>query len=232
MNKTICLSAGHSDKDPGAVYNGLIERDIVEKIVAYATPIIKAHGVGVLNPPSSLNLIETINWINARADQIDVCSEIHINSSAKPNTGFGLEGWYYRDNANSKSFASFLLDALNAESGMSKTRGVKDEKYANIWGRLGFVHDTKPLACLMELGFINTDDDRKVLSSEQGLYNLAKGVARGVVSYFGITWTAPKPEVQAENPELIKLRSDLAVKTSECEGLKDRLLQISRISTL
>lgn len=230
--KTIALSAGHSDKDPGAVFNGLVERDIVEKIVSLATPIIKAHGVGVLNPPSSLSLIETINWINARADQIDVCSEIHVNSSAKPNTGFGLEGWYYRGNEESKKFASFLLDAMSVESGMSKTRGVKDEKYANIWGRLGFVHDTKPLACLMECGFINTDDDRAILSSEQGLYNLAKGVARGVVSYFGITWNAPKPEFPPENTELIKVKADLAVKTTECEGLKDRLLQISRLSTL
>lgn len=230
--KTIALSAGHSDKDSGAVYNGLVERDIVEKIVSYATPIIRAHGVGVLNPPSNLNLVDTIKWINDRSGQIDICTEIHVNSSSKPNSGFGLEGWYYRNSEESKKFASFLLDAMAVESGMSKTRGVKDEKYANIWGRLGFVHDTKPLACLMECGFINTDDDRAILSSEQGLYNLAKGVARGVVSYLGITWTAPKPEVQPDNTELLKIKQDLADKTRECEGLKDRLLQISKISTL
>jgi len=232
MGKVIALSAGHSDKDPGAVYNGLVERDIVEKIVALATPIIKAHGVGVLNPPSSLNLVETIKWINDRSAQINICTEIHINSSAKPNSGFGLEGWYYRGSEESKSFASFLLDALAAESGMSKKRGVKDERYANVWGRLGFVHDTKPLACLMELGFINTDEDRAILSSEQGLYNLAKGVARGVVSYLGITWVAPKPEVKPDNQELIKLKELLAEKEVECQQLKDRLLQISRLSTL
>jgi N-acetylmuramoyl-L-alanine amidase len=230
--KTIALSAGHSDKDPGAVYNGLVERDLVEKIVAYATPIIKAHGVGVLNPPSSLNLTETIKWINDRSAQIDICTEIHINSSAKANTGFGLEGWYYRGSNESKEFASFLLDALAAESGMSKTRGVKDERYANIWGRLGFVHDTKPLACLMECGFINTEADRKVLSTETGLYNLAKGIARGVVSYLGIPWVAPKPEDNQQGEEVLKLREDLAKKEVECQGLKDRLLQISRISAL
>jgi len=230
--KTIALSAGHSNTDPGAVYNGLVERDLVEKIVAYASQIIRAHGVGVLNPPSDLSLTQTIKWINDRADNIDICSEIHINSSSKPNTGVGLEGWYYRNSEESKKFASFLLDAMAVESGMSKLRGVKDEKTANIWGRLGFIHDTKPLACLMECGFINTDEDRKVLSSEDGLYNLAKGVARGVVSYLGIEWKAPQGPVVPDNKELIETQTKLADKERECEALKSKLKQISIISTL
>ena len=208
--KTIALSAGHSDRDPGAMYNGLVERDIVEKIVANASVILRAHGVGVLNPPSSLNLPQTVAWINARKDQIDICSEIHINSSAKPNQGYGLEGWHYRNSNASKIFTQFLLDRISTESGMQNTRGAKDEKHANIWRRLGFVHNTKPLACLIECGFINTDIDRKILSSESGLYDIAKGIARGVVSYLGLKWKPPTPQISEEQQALARIRVNLA----------------------
>ena len=230
--KTIALSAGHSDSDPGAVYNGLVERDIVEKLVADASDILRGHGVGVLNPPSSLNLPQTIAWINNRKDQVDVCCEIHVNSSSKPNQGVGLEGWYYRNSNESKNFAQFLVDGIAVESGMKKDRGVKDEKTANIWGRLGFVHDTFPLACLIECGFINTDMDRSILSSQSGLYNISKGIARGILSYWGLNWVPPKPQIPQESQELIKIRGELAVCREECQRLNDILAKISALLVL
>ena len=232
MEKTIALSAGHSDKDPGAVYNGLVERDIVERLVADASDILRSHGVGVLNPPSSLNLAQTIAWINNRKDQVDVCCEIHINSSAKPNQGTGLEGWHYRNSNESKNFAQFLVDAIAVESGMKKDRGVKDEKTANIWGRLGFVHNTIPLACLIECGFINTDADRVILSSESGLYNISKGIARGILSYWGMDWVPPKPPSVPDNGELIKTKAELVVCKVEIQQLKERMEKIRELSEL
>jgi len=229
--KTIALSAGHSDSDPGAVYNGLVERDLVEIIVKDASDILRSHGVGVLNPPSSLNLTKTIAWINARKAQTDLCCEIHVNSSGKPNQGVGLEGWYYHNSEVSKKFSDFMIDAISVESGMSKDRGSKDEGF-NRWGKLGFVHYTVPLACLIECGFINTDVDRKILSSESGLYDIAKGVARGVVSYLGIKWEPPKPQNEQETQELSQIRTNLAGCKDECQRLKERLNQISIISKL
>ena len=230
--KTIALSAGHSDSDPGAVYNGLVERDIVEKLVADASDILRGHGVGVLNPPSSLNLPQTIAWINNRKDQVDVCCEIHINSFKDPNVGLGLEGWHYANSDESKNFAQFLVDAIAVESGMKKDRGVKDERMSTPWHLLGFVHRTIPLACLIECGFINTDEDRKILSSETGLYNISKGIARGILSYWGLNWVPPKPEILQESQELIKIRGELAVCREECQRKSDILAKISALLVL
>ena len=230
--KVVCLSAGHNDNDPGAIYKGLVERDLVEKIVGHASEILRSHGVGVLNPPPSLNLSGTVRWINDRKDQpIDICCEIHINSSSKPNQGVGLEGWHYRNSNESKNFAQFLVDGCAVESGMKKDRGVKDEKY-HRWGKLRFVHDTIPLACLIECGFINTDEDRAILSTDTGLYNMAKGVARGVVEYLGLNWTPQKPSKPQESKELLKIRGELAECKKECQRLKDRLVKISALSRL
>jgi len=224
MEKIICLSAGHSDSDPGAIYNGLVERDIVETIVGHASEILRAHGVGVLNPPSSLNLTQTIAWINDRKNQIDICTEIHVNSSSKPNQGYGLEGWYYHNSNESRRFTEFMLDAISVESGMLNNRGSKDEGF-NRWGKLGFVHYTVPLACLIECGFINTDEDRKILSTDTGLYNIAKGVARGVLSYWGMAWKPQGSQKPPQNEELTGCKE-------ENQRLKDKLNRIKELSTL
>jgi N-acetylmuramoyl-L-alanine amidase len=226
--KTIALSAGHNINDPGAVGDGLVERDLVEKIVAYASEIMRSHGVGVLNPPIELDLRGTIKWINDRKDQIESCCEVHINAGG----GLGAEGWYYRNSDESKKFALFLVDAINAESGMSKSRGVKDEKTANVWGRLGFVHDTKPLACLIECGFIDRVEDRKILSTEKGLYDIAKGVARGYLSFMGVEWKPPKPQYLTQPTDYLKIKGELAESKAECQGLKERLKQIAEICKL
>jgi len=224
--KVIALSAGHSDKDPGAVHRGLVERDIVEQIVKDASDILRAHGVGVLNSPGSLNLPQTVRWINDRSMGIDVCCEIHVNSSAKANQGLGLEAWHYRDSEVSKKFGQFLIDAIAAESGMSKKRGVKDEKTANIWGRLGFVHNTIPLACLVECGFINTNKDREILLIRSGLYDLSKGVARGVLSYFGMKWKPSVSTKPVEGKEFLQLKKELAECQKECLRQKGVLDEI------
>jgi N-acetylmuramoyl-L-alanine amidase len=224
--KTIALSAGHSNTDPGAVYNGLIERDLNIKIVDIATKILRANGIGVITIPNELSLTQTIKYINDRASQINVCLEVHINSSSKPNNGVGLEGWYYRNSNTSKQFIYDIVDATQKSTGMG-SRGVKDEYNANIWHKLGFVHDTKPLAGLIECGFINSDTDRKVLSNEEGLYNIGKGIALGILDYFGITYTEAKTKEELDKQELIEIKSKLADIVNNCYTKTDLVNKVS-----
>ena len=224
--QTIALSAGHSNTDPGAVYNGLVERDLNIKIVEVASKVLRANGIGVLNPPDNLSLVQTIKWINDRADNINVCLEVHINSSAKPNTGVGLEGWYYRGSNISKQFIYDVVEGVRKATDMS-SRGVKDEKCANIWGRLGFVHDTIPLAGLIECGFINSDVDRKLLGSEDGLYKIGIGIALGILDYFGIKYVAEKTKEEMDKQELSEIKGKLAEVVNSCQTKSDLVNKVS-----
>lgn len=224
--KTIALSAGHSNTDPGAIYQGLVERDLNIKIVEVASRILRANGIGVLNPPDDLSLSQTIKWINDRADQVDVCLEVHINSSAKPNTGTGLEGWHYRNSNVSKQFIYDVVEGVQKATNMS-SRGVKDEKYANIWGRLGFVHDTTPIAGLIECGFINSDTDRKILTTDDGLYKMGIGIALGVLDYFGINYSPVKTKEELEKEELSQLKTRLADIITGCQTKNDLLKKVA-----
>ena len=182
---TICLSAGHGAGDVGAVFKDLQEATLTDKITKRALDIIRKHGVDALEVPSDQTLVGTIAWINQRAAQINICVEIHINSGG----GSGIEGWNYVGGPNeSDKLSQFLVDAAVAETGLPN-RGIKDES-TNRHGRLGFVHDTIPIAALLECGFIDGDYDW--LKKDENLTRMAKGVARGCLSYLGIKW---KPEL-------------------------------------
>ena len=184
--KTVCLNAGHSFTDPGAVRGNLKENELNMDIVEKAANILRIHGVDTLTVPNDLSLVKTIQWINGRTNQIDIAVACHVNAGG----GRGAEAWHYKNSAKSKELAQFLVDAVVAETGM-KTRGVKDES-TNRYGKLGFVHDTHPLAALIENGFIGNEFDKKILSSAEGRMRIAKGVARGILSYFELDW---KPDL-------------------------------------
>jgi len=192
--KTVCLSAGHYTLDPGAVSGSLIERDLVALITNYAAIMLRKHGIPTLEVPNDLNLIATIAWINDRSSQIDLACEIHINAGG----GTGIETWYYYNDGTSKKLAEFINDACVAETGLAN-RGVKDEVNSPP-GRLGFIHDTLPLAVLVECGFI--DGDSSYFTKDENLFTFAKGVARGILSYIGVTWNPNLiyPQVQPSPP--------------------------------
>lgn len=191
--KTVAISAGHGAGDNGAQSGGLSEASLTIQIADKVVDILKKHSVPVLYVPNNINLIDTIKWINTRANQIDGCAiDIHINSGG----GTGWEAFYYAYGNNESSRVSqFMVDALQAETGLV-SRGIKSE-YTTRHGRLGFVHDTIPVAALVECGFIDTTVDRALLNNPQGIMKIAKGVARGILGYIKVQW---KPELLNPTP--------------------------------
>jgi N-acetylmuramoyl-L-alanine amidase len=192
--KTICLSAGHGAGDPGVVYKELQEANLTRVITKRAVEMLRKHGIDCLEVPDNLTLVETIQWINNRTNQIDICVEVHINSGVQDAKG--VEGWNYEGgDTESDKLSQFLADACSAETGLIN-RGIKDESQ-NRFRKLGFVHDTNPIAALIECGFIQGDYD--FLKNDENLTRLAKGVARGCLTYLGEAW---KPELVNPQPQL------------------------------
>lgn len=208
MAKTIALSAGHGGGDVGAAYRELREDALTRAITARAAEVVRLHGVPCLVVPDDLTLQGTIGWVNQRAAQIAICVDVHINAGG----GTGVEGWNYRGGPNeSDKLSKFLADACAAESGLPN-RGVKDETL-NRWKRLGFIHDTLPIAALVECGFI--DGDYALLRTPAGVEKMARGVARGCLSYLGTKWNpallnlAPKPPAPTPGQTLAMVREQV-----------------------
>lgn len=231
--KTIALSAGHGAGDPGAVYKDLQEATLTDKITKKAVDMIRKHGVDCLEVPGNLDLVNTIKWINERSSQINVCVEVHVNrSGSQPPFGTGVEAWNYQGGPNeSDKLSQFLADALAAETGL-KNRGIKDESL-NLHKKLGFVHDTNPVAALAECGFIDGDYD--FLAREENLTRMAKGIARGCLSYIEVKWnpgflvlptppTQPVVDWQAKyNAEVKEREADNKAKNNTISTLNDAL---------
>lgn len=214
---TICLSAGHGAGDPGAQYKELSEEVLTRAITKRAVEIIRKHGVGCLEVPDNLTLIETIQWINVRGNQIDICVDVHINSGG----GTGVEGWNYQGGPNeSDRLSQALANSCAVESGLPN-RGIKDES-TNRFGKLGFVHDTHPIAALIECGFI--DGDYNFLRVDSNLTKLAQGVARGCLIYLGIKWNpilvvGGTPAPQAPPPPSLE---------QQLQGAKNKIIELEK----
>lgn len=105
--------------------------------------------------PRELNLDDRIAWINKRATDGDVCIELHMNS-------WGWE-WVevfahtYSSYALKKAweFSSILAINLRIKNRWGKSDNLSQHKK---W--LGFIRNTKPLAFLVEMGFLDNANDR------------------------------------------------------------------------
>lgn len=173
------LDAGHESKvDNGACFGKLKEAYLTRVIRAFCANDLLKNGFQdfVLVPElggwwSSQNLQKKINWINKNSDHNDYLISIHVNSSLK-GLPSGVEVWGYKSLPIMK-FYQAILNGVVKETGL-KDRGVKDEADSR-YGRLGIVHDTKPIAVLVECGFINGDYDFLVNTPQKFGWGISHG---------------------------------------------------------
>jgi N-acetylmuramoyl-L-alanine amidase len=177
----VCIDPGHGGYDPGAVGNGLREKDIVLHIALEAARILRTAGQIV-----SLTR-ETDRYIGLNAERTpaaDISVSIHVNSGG----GQGLETWVSLFNRPIESKA--LGQAIQA--GILKqipfhNRGLKTGK--NTAGTADYLYMLrKPagVAVLVECGFIDSGADAAILRSPENLKKIARGIAGGVAQYLDV----------------------------------------------
>lgn len=216
--KAIFIVAGHGktykknifgkvvgeNEDNGAVGNGTTERTEVIEIAQESIAMLKKqqdlNNVAIfdIGVNEKLSLEEKIHKINV------ICQEngfnftnsllvsIHVNAGG----GTGVESWYYGNSELSMDFGGAIGYEMSNATGL-KNRGDKSE-YANRHGRLGIVHDTMPLAVLIECGFIDTVHDVNILKDPERDDGFALGITKGILLYIGAKYKTPKKEKPTE----------------------------------
>ena len=150
---TIVIDPGHGGKDPGAVYAGYKEKDIVLPIALYL-------GGFLSHPSSEANL--KINCVYTRTADIyvplrdrafiansikaDAFVSIHVNASPKHNAR-GEEIWIYPGSIKSAKLANSIATYID-EIVPGRFRGVKE-------GNFYVLRKTKMPAVLIEVGFLD-----------------------------------------------------------------------------
>lgn len=168
MKRKLLIDTGHSAKYQGA--SGIrTEVDWVRMIAERLVPKIDTTYWDVIRVPDSYHgetisstLIKRIAWINANSSTSDFLLSIHANSSENP-AARGVETYYYTGMKEPEQEAIKLSKAYNLATGVpirggDGAKGDTESQHP----RLGIIRDTKPLALLIETGFVGNKDDMSV----------------------------------------------------------------------
>lgn len=173
----VFLSAGHGGTDPGAVANGLKEKDINLNILKACKDVLKAHKVEVVcsrekdeNDPVAQEVKE------ANESKADLAVSFHTNAGG----GDGSEAYYYKSNKNAKKLAE-LGEKYVKELGQN-SRGIK------IGNHLYFIKHTDMTAVLFECFFIDNDKDNNIGDTAAEQKKLGVAYAKAILEYLGIEY--------------------------------------------
>ncbi len=179
------IDAGHG-KNPAGTYTGAQANGITEDILAFdiATRIghhLRALGIRtVMTRPgvSSIGLAERARI--ARVQKCGMFLSIHLN--AGPAAAHGAEAFAVDGDSRSAAFAMKLLEAVK-NCGF-EVRGVKPSSATHVGGLtvLNRTWRTMP-AVLLEVGFLTSPSDAKMLSDRRVRENVAEEIAKAI---FGI----------------------------------------------
>jgi len=184
--KVICLDYGHGGHDPGAVGNGLKEKDLTLAIGKKVKGMLEKQGLKVIETRSDdryVSLTERANISNR--NKADALVSLHVNSASNPNAR-GFEIFTTRGQTPADKLADEIGKELQGafpnvpfRADWSDGDLDKEENFTVI------AKATAP-ACLVEMGFIVNAQDAQMLKNEQD--RIAQAIAKGVLNYLGITY--------------------------------------------
>lgn len=174
--KVIFIDAGHGGSDPGAIANGLREKDITLDLAKRVENKLKNKGYLVVMSRTSDTYPSLKDRTNhANKIKADIFVSIHVNSGG----GTGIETWMQRNGpepSKSEQLASSLQSEMVKQTG-ANSRGIKD-------GNLHVNRESKMPSALVEVGFIDHSTDARRLKQTSYLDKIANGIVNGIDKYF------------------------------------------------
>lgn len=197
MIKCILISAGHGKsaigtKDPGAVGNGLTERQMVVIIARKVLDILKSkpelkntliQGVGVETEANLRGKIKYVNSViseNKLMPSEAMSISLHMNSSiSKQPRGFEL--WYQKaPRPNKVAIAEFITRAWQKYAIVPLRPKPIICTNQHRYGRL-YIDDYNCPGVLIETGFISNSEDVKAISQDYD--RVAEAIAHGILEF-------------------------------------------------
>ncbi|MGG1599306.1 N-acetylmuramoyl-L-alanine amidase family protein [Paenibacillus naphthalenovorans] len=193
----IMIDAGHGGKDPGAVGNGLREKDLTLKLALRIGELLTARGADVRYTRTNdvfLELLERARAANTAG--VDYFVSIHINAGG----GSGFESFTY---PGSSGVTAAYRNVIHHHVAAAFDKfGLPDrgQKQAN----LAVLRETHMPATLLEYGFIDHFKDSALLKEDGFLEQLAQSTAAGVAEAFLL----PEPTIPQKGREYMMKAED------------------------
>lgn len=198
----VFISAGHGGSDPGAVANGLKEKDINLNIALSCGAFLTANGIEVVYSRTTDEYDPVGEEVNeANASNADIAVSFHNNAGG----GDGCEVYYYGNDSKGLELAEHLLEA--SKSLGQNIRGLKSTV------SLYFIKKTKMTACLVETAFLDSAD-RFIIDEVEEQKNFGIAYAKSIMKYLGLEESKPQPEPTTVPASgfLIKAKMQLSVR--------------------
>uniref|UniRef100_C5D8E5 N-acetylmuramoyl-L-alanine amidase n=1 Tax=Geobacillus sp. (strain WCH70) TaxID=471223 RepID=C5D8E5_GEOSW len=177
--QTIIIDPGHGGSDPGAVANGLREKDINLSVALKVQSLFKDTGFNIALTREKDVFVSLSGRVDfAKKMNGDIFVSIHTNSGG----GTGTETYYYSAAATnpyvekSKKLAQCIQKRL-VEAWNATDREVKR-------GNLHVLRENNMPAVLVELGFIDRKEDAAKLGSSYWQEKAAKAIYLGILDYY------------------------------------------------
>ena len=192
----VFLDPGHGGRDPGAVYNGLREKDLNMSIYRKLRSELEKLGYTVL---TSRDSDVYVDYVTERSEMVnktdaDVFISIHFNATGVPGANrSGVETYIYEpdedikprinkvahDNpvrlSESKRLAENIHNSVVSVAG-ANDRGVHGSNYAVL-------RETVKPAVLLELGYIDSPEYKKI-SDDKYQNKLVEGIVTGLRNFY------------------------------------------------
>lgn len=168
----VIIDAGHGGMDPGAVYEGRMEKNDTLNLALAVGDILKANGVDVVYTRTEDVYDTPFEKAQiANREGSDFLISIHRNSSPEPNQYSGVESLVYNKQGSKVQLAENIDSEL--EKVGFRNLGVKERPNLIILKR------SKMPAVLVEAGFLNTDADNELFDEQ--FEEVAAAIADGVL---------------------------------------------------
>ena len=213
MAKKVFIAVGHGGSDPGAVANGIKEKDVNLAIALACRTELVRHGVEVgMSRTKDEDDKTTVKECNAFNP--DYALDIHNNAGG----GDGAEIYYHYKGGASKTLAQNVLDAIVKETGQN-SRGIKTKKNALGKDYYQFIRETVCPAIIVECAFLDNAKDVKIIDTSIEQKDMGVAIAKGVLKELGIAYKElPKVE-EKEDPKVAELEAKVKALQKENDAL-------------
>ncbi|MED4130204.1 N-acetylmuramoyl-L-alanine amidase [Shouchella miscanthi] len=177
QGKRIVLDPGHGGNDPGAIANGLIEKNLNLDIALKTKNLLERAGATVIMTRTTDIFITLQNRaLIANTSNADIFISIHNN--AFNGIANGTETFWHGRNerANSIRLANSLQNAVVSKAGTTNRRVAE--------GNFHVIRETLIPSALLEVAFMDHLGDAEKLSQQSFLHDSAKGILIGITNYF------------------------------------------------
>ena len=192
----VFLDPGHGGRDPGAVYNGLREKDLNMSIYRKLRSELEKLGYTVL---TSRDSDVYVDYVTERSEMVnktdaDVFISIHFNATGVPGANrSGVETYIYEPDedikprinkvahddptrlSESKRLADNIHNSVVSVAG-ANDRGVHGSNYAVL-------RETVKPAVLVELGYMDSPEYKKI-SDDKYQNKLVEGIVKGLRNFY------------------------------------------------